>query len=75
MSLITKDVDILARAIKVDIPRSIQDNNDFIEAAVKEVSKDVKSHFELMEIKLKVTELDININYNLMIAKAEENLG
>ncbi|GAB2299597.1 hypothetical protein Dimus_033659, partial [Dionaea muscipula] len=42
---------------------------------MKEVAEDTKTHFELMESKLKVIELDLNINFNLKIAKAEENLS
>ncbi|GAB2273284.1 hypothetical protein Dimus_008084, partial [Dionaea muscipula] len=45
------------------------------DATVKEAAEDTKTHFKLMESKLKVTELDLNINFNLKIAKAKENLG
>ncbi|GAB2278312.1 hypothetical protein Dimus_012997, partial [Dionaea muscipula] len=75
MGLVTKDVDTLTYAIQEKIPRSIQDNTDYIEATVKEAAEDTKTHFELIESKLKVTELDLNINFNLKIAKAEENLS
>ncbi|GAB2283123.1 hypothetical protein Dimus_017653, partial [Dionaea muscipula] len=75
MSLVTKDVDTLTRAIRDDIHRSIQDNTDHIENKIDEVSKDVKTCFELMETKLKMTELDLSINFNMKLAKAEENLG
>ncbi|GAB2284273.1 hypothetical protein Dimus_018737, partial [Dionaea muscipula] len=75
MSLVVKDVDTLVRAIKDDISKSIHDITDHVEDKIAEASKDVKTSFELMETKLKVTELDININCNLKIAKAEENLG
>ncbi|GAB2295786.1 hypothetical protein Dimus_029942 [Dionaea muscipula] len=45
------------------------------EAVVDEAAAEVDVVEELMETKLKVSELDININCNLKIAKAEENLG
>ncbi|GAB2281382.1 hypothetical protein Dimus_015978, partial [Dionaea muscipula] len=54
---------------------SIPANTDYLEATVKEAAEDTKTRFELMESKLKVTELDLNINFNLKIAKAEENLS
>ncbi|GAB2271061.1 hypothetical protein Dimus_005911, partial [Dionaea muscipula] len=57
------------------IPRSIQANTDYIEATMKEVIEDTKTHFELMESKSKVIELDLSINLNSKIAKVEENLG
>ncbi|GAB2294751.1 hypothetical protein Dimus_028946 [Dionaea muscipula] len=75
MGLVTKDVDTLIISINEKIPRSIRANTDFIEATVKEAKEDAKARFELMETKLKMTELDVNINVNLKIAKAEENLG
>ncbi|GAB2292714.1 hypothetical protein Dimus_026951, partial [Dionaea muscipula] len=56
-------------------PRSIQVNIDYIEATLKEAVEDTKTRFELMESKLKVIELDLNINFNPKIAKAEENLS
>ncbi|GAB2301529.1 hypothetical protein Dimus_035546, partial [Dionaea muscipula] len=40
-----------------------------------EAVEDTKTRFELMESKLKVNELDLNINFNPKIAKAEENLS
>ncbi|GAB2287858.1 hypothetical protein Dimus_022213, partial [Dionaea muscipula] len=57
------------------IPKSIQANTDYIKAKVKEVAEDTKTRFELMESKMKVTELDLNINFNLKIAMDEENLS
>ncbi|GAB2275761.1 hypothetical protein Dimus_010512, partial [Dionaea muscipula] len=75
MSLVVKYVDNLIRAIKDDIPRSIQANTNHIEDKIAEALKDIKTRFELMESKLKMTELDVNINFNLKITKAEENLG
>ncbi|GAB2268583.1 hypothetical protein Dimus_003538, partial [Dionaea muscipula] len=57
------------------IPKSIQANTDYMENKIDEASKDTKTHFELQDTKLKVTELDLNINFNMKIAKAEENLG
>ncbi|GAB2294451.1 hypothetical protein Dimus_028659, partial [Dionaea muscipula] len=71
MSLVVKDVNILARVIKDDIPRSIQVNTDHIEDKIAEASKDVKTCFELMESKLKVTELDLSMK----ITMVEGNLG
>ncbi|GAB2292989.1 hypothetical protein Dimus_027212 [Dionaea muscipula] len=75
MRLVVKDVDTLIYAIQEKITRSIQADNDYIEATVKEAAEDIKTRFELMESKMKVTELDLNINFNLKIAKAEENLS
>ncbi|GAB2286055.1 hypothetical protein Dimus_020479, partial [Dionaea muscipula] len=71
MSLVTKDVDLLTRVIRENIPQSIQESTDFIEATVKEVSKDVQTRFELMESKMKVSEIDLNIKFT----EAEGNLG
>ncbi|GAB2286164.1 hypothetical protein Dimus_020590, partial [Dionaea muscipula] len=56
-------------------PKSIKANTDYLENKIDEPSKDTKSYFELMETKLKVTELDLNINFNMKIAKDEENLS
>ncbi|GAB2269076.1 hypothetical protein Dimus_004006, partial [Dionaea muscipula] len=75
MSLVAKDMDTLTIAIQEKIPRSIQANTDYLEATVKEAAEETKTRFELMESKLKVTELDLNINFNLKIAKTEENLS
>ncbi|GAB2271199.1 hypothetical protein Dimus_006043, partial [Dionaea muscipula] len=58
-----------------NIPRSIQANTDYIEATLKEAADETKTRFELMESKLKITELDLSMNFNLKIAKAEENLA
>ncbi|GAB2294654.1 hypothetical protein Dimus_028850, partial [Dionaea muscipula] len=46
---------------------------DYLEGKIDEASEDTKTHFELMETKLKMTELDLNINFNMMIDKAETN--
>ncbi|GAB2273409.1 hypothetical protein Dimus_008204, partial [Dionaea muscipula] len=75
MSLVVKDVDTLDHAIQENIPRLIQANTDYIEATLKEAANDTNTRFKLMESKLKVTELDLNIYFNLKIAKAEENLS
>ncbi|GAB2301894.1 hypothetical protein Dimus_035917 [Dionaea muscipula] len=48
---------------------------DYLAKRIVEVAKDTKTHFELVESKLKMTELDPSINFNLKIAKTEENLG
>ncbi|GAB2265523.1 hypothetical protein Dimus_000572, partial [Dionaea muscipula] len=71
MSLVTKDVDLLTRAIRDDIPQSIQDHTDHIEALLKGVADDTKTRFELVESKLKVTELDLSMK----ITMDEGNLG
>ncbi|GAB2273768.1 hypothetical protein Dimus_008547 [Dionaea muscipula] len=75
MGLVTKDVDTLIISIQEKIPRSIFANTDYIEKKIDEAKEDSKTRFELMESKLKMTELDLSINFNLKIAKAEENLG
>ncbi|GAB2266048.1 hypothetical protein Dimus_001078, partial [Dionaea muscipula] len=49
----------------------IQESTDFIEATVKEVSKDVKTRLELMESKMKVSELDLSMK----VSMDEVNLG
>ncbi|GAB2271357.1 hypothetical protein Dimus_006198, partial [Dionaea muscipula] len=69
--LLVKDVDTLVCAIRDDIPRSLQNNIDHIEASLKGVVDDTKTHFELMESKLKVTDLDLSMK----ITMAEGNLG
>ncbi|GAB2296728.1 hypothetical protein Dimus_030834 [Dionaea muscipula] len=61
----------LTRAIIDDLPRTIQDNSDHIENKIHEASKDVKTRFELMESKMKVTKLDLSMK----IIMAEGNLG
>ncbi|GAB2298101.1 hypothetical protein Dimus_032173, partial [Dionaea muscipula] len=71
MSLVTKDVDLLTRALRDDIPQSIQEHTDHIEASLKGVVDDTKIRFELMESKLKVTEIDLSMK----ITMAEGNLG
>ncbi|GAB2281926.1 hypothetical protein Dimus_016490 [Dionaea muscipula] len=71
MGLVGKDVDILARAISENIPKSIQESTDAIEATMKEVAGDVKTRFELMESKMKVSEL----SFSIKITTTEENLG
>ncbi|GAB2295326.1 hypothetical protein Dimus_029497 [Dionaea muscipula] len=58
-----------------NLSMSIQASTDHLEKRIVKVAKDTKTHFELVETKLKMTELDMNINVNLKIAKAEENLG
>ncbi|GAB2266216.1 hypothetical protein Dimus_001237, partial [Dionaea muscipula] len=71
MSLVVKDVDLQARVNRDDIPQSIQEHIDHIEVSLKGVADDTKTRFELMDSKLKVTELDLSMK----ITMAEGNLG
>ncbi|GAB2303497.1 hypothetical protein Dimus_037486, partial [Dionaea muscipula] len=63
--------DLLARAIRDDLPKSIEESTDLIEAKVKEAKDDVKARFELMESKMKVSEIELSMK----ITMAEGNLG
>ncbi|GAB2290249.1 hypothetical protein Dimus_024531, partial [Dionaea muscipula] len=74
MSLVVKDVDTLTFVIQEKILKSIQANTDYLEATLKEAAEDTKTRFELMETQLKMTELDLNIKFNMKIEKAEGNL-
>ncbi|GAB2292469.1 hypothetical protein Dimus_026707 [Dionaea muscipula] len=69
-----KPIEALGEKSKEKIPKSIQANTDYIENKIDEAEKDTKTRFELMETKLKMTELDLNINFNMKIDKAEANL-
>ncbi|GAB2299306.1 hypothetical protein Dimus_033378, partial [Dionaea muscipula] len=75
MSLVAKDVDTHTYAIQEKITKSIKANTDYLEATLKEAAEDTKTRFELIESKLKVIELDLNINFNMKIDKAEKNLA
>ncbi|GAB2295041.1 hypothetical protein Dimus_029226, partial [Dionaea muscipula] len=71
MTLVTKDVDLLTRAIRDNLPKTIEEITATIKAKVKGVQDDIKTIFELMESKMKVAELDMSIK----ISTAEGNLG
>ncbi|GAB2299208.1 hypothetical protein Dimus_033280, partial [Dionaea muscipula] len=71
----TADVNEASEAVDEEkIPKSIKANTDYLEATLEEVVEDPRTRFELMETKLKMTELDLNINFNMKIDKDEANL-
>ncbi|GAB2276342.1 hypothetical protein Dimus_011072, partial [Dionaea muscipula] len=72
--IVAATTDAVEKTAEEKIPKSIQDNTDYLEATLKEAAEDTKTRFELMETKLKMTELDLNINFNMKIDKAEGNL-
>ncbi|GAB2275931.1 hypothetical protein Dimus_010677, partial [Dionaea muscipula] len=67
----TKDVDLLARALRDDLTKTIDESTALIKAKVKGVKDDVMARFELMESKMKVSEIKLSMK----ITTAEGNLG
>ncbi|GAB2270756.1 hypothetical protein Dimus_005625 [Dionaea muscipula] len=64
--------EILSKKLRRDdLPKSIQESTDLIEAKVKDVKDDVKAKLVLMESKMKVSEIELSMK----ITMAEGNLG
>ncbi|GAB2286312.1 hypothetical protein Dimus_020729 [Dionaea muscipula] len=75
MGLVTKDVDTLTRAIKDDIPKSFPDQTDYLEGKIDGITEDNKNHFELIPKKIKMTKLDLSIDFSKKLLATEACLG
>ncbi|GAB2280839.1 hypothetical protein Dimus_015463, partial [Dionaea muscipula] len=58
-----------------DIPKSIQDQTDHLEQKIYEITEDNRNHFELIEKKMKMTELDLSIDFSKKLLATEASLG
>ncbi|GAB2283750.1 hypothetical protein Dimus_018242 [Dionaea muscipula] len=69
------DVDTLTYAIQESIPKKISAHTDSLKGRIDKITEDNRNHFELMEKEMKMTELDLSIDFSKKLLQIEETLG